>query len=131
MADLKLARQLNPRLVRADLYLGKVYLDADQPHLALTPLDRFLRSEPRHVGALVTRARALTMLGRNLRAVEDYTKAIEQIRPPKKPRPGFFLERARAMVAAREEHVSATLDSLLKVNRRFHIMAPFVLSPSL
>ena len=112
VADCKRARQLNPRLARADLYLGKVHLDAGQPRLSLRPLDRFLIGKPRHVGALVIRARALALLGEHLRAVEDYTKAIDQIRLPRKPRPGFFLERARALVAAGEEHVDTALASL-------------------
>lgn len=64
---------------------------------ACTALDRLLSQEPKHVEALVTRARASAQLQNSTAAVSDFTNAIAA---SSRPEPEYYLERAELLAAA-------------------------------
>lgn len=79
-----------------EFYKGRTWLEANQPDLALSLLDRFLKREPGHVGALLARSRSLARLKKPLAAVEDLTRVIELVDAPS---PELYLERSRLLVS--------------------------------
>lgn len=110
LADYESARKLAPGLAAVDLGQARMHLDAGQPEQARRWADRFLARQSDHVQALVTRARALTRLGERLRAVADFTRAID--REPQRPLPDYYLERARILAEAGGRHLDAALRGL-------------------
>ena len=110
--DYQRARELDPGLDAVDLCLGRMHLDAGHPDPAIESLDRFLRKRPDHVEAMTARARALSLLGRNPEAVQDYTRAITAHRPGLNPDPDLFLERARALTGIPEPRLVDALHGL-------------------
>ena len=52
------------------------------------------------------------MLGEHVAAAADYTRAIALIREPEKPRPAYYIDRARVLVAAGDEHVDTAIRGL-------------------
>jgi predicted Zn-dependent protease len=112
LADYESARKLAPGLAAVDLCQARMHLDAGQPEEARRWADRFLARQPDHVQALLTRARASARLGERLRAVADFTRAIDLCREPQRPLPEHYLERARALADAGREHLDAALRGL-------------------
>lgn len=100
LADFKQARRLDPYLFKTDLGIGRTYYDQAHYQEAITHLDRFLAQEPGNIRGLLIRARARHQLGQYWQSAGDYTVAIEQFHPPRKPTPVFYLERTRALEAA-------------------------------
>lgn len=92
-----------------DLGRGKALVLGEQFSQAKAALDRFLSKFPEHGDALVARARVLAKLGDHLAAARDYTKAIPLYR---EPQPEFFIERAQALVAASNKHVTEAIRGL-------------------
>lgn len=107
-ADYARALKMNPELLTARMSLGRMRLEAGQPKAALTELDVYLKSRPRDPVALVARARALEKLGRHLQAAESFSRAIA-VSEEQRPRPEYYLERARALVAAGPKHSDQAL----------------------
>lgn len=89
------ALQADPVLVW--LGRGKLQLATGHPADACATLDRLLVREPRHVDALVTRARAKVALKDTAGAARDFTAAIAA---SARPEPEYFLERASVLAAA-------------------------------
>lgn len=112
LADYESARKLAPGLAAVDLSQARMHLEAGQPEEARRWADRFLARQPDHIQALLTRARALARLGERLRAVADFTRAIDLCREPQRPLPEHYLERARALADAGREHLDAALRGL-------------------
>ncbi|HJZ10590.1 MAG TPA: tetratricopeptide repeat protein, partial [Acidobacteriota bacterium] len=75
LADYKAAEKLDPELTAVTLCRGKLHLDSGQPDKAIQMLDRFLRLQPDHPEALVSRGRALILLGQNAEAAIDFSRA--------------------------------------------------------
>ncbi len=123
LADYQRARHLDPARVEVDLSLGRLWLDAGNPAQAAQALERFLAQRPHHVRALVTRAQARMQLDAPLLAAADYTRAIAQFQEPKKPLPGYYLARARALVAAGEAHLHDAIRGLDEGLRRLGNLA--------
>lgn len=98
--DYRLARKIDPDLASVDLCMGRMFLEAGRPARAIESIDRFLAGQPGHADALAVRARAFFRLGRNVEAARDFTRAVEQTRPPRSPDPDLYLDRARALAAA-------------------------------
>jgi len=109
LTDYDRAAQLQTSLAAVDLFRGLTFLDAGAPHLAKLALDRFLATQPDHAEARVARARALMRLGSHLAAAADLTHAINQ---SPKPKPEYYLERARALAAHGEERIDEALHGL-------------------
>jgi tetratricopeptide (TPR) repeat protein len=96
LADYDRAEALDPRLEAVHFGRGRMFHEAGNPRKAKPWLDRFLARNPNHVEALVTRARVLVKMGQLDSAAADYSRAIAQM---PKPKPEYYLERARALVA--------------------------------
>ncbi len=108
-ADFKLARELEPGLAVVDFHLGRLELEAGRPAESVAALDRFLASEPQHAAALLTRARARAALGRYLDAASDFTSGLAVAA---RPEPNDYLDRARVLAAAGDEHLASALRGL-------------------
>jgi tetratricopeptide (TPR) repeat protein len=112
MADYRRARKVSPDPEVVDYFFGKLHLDAGRPKRAKKSLDRFLKHEPTHARALVTRARALVQLDRPLDAAEDFSRAIDAYDADERPDPSYYLERAHALVDAGPDRIEAALAGL-------------------
>jgi tetratricopeptide (TPR) repeat protein len=109
LTDLERAAQLEPLRRELGLLHGRLYLAWGQPERALRPLERSLEKRQDQPAANAALARVLSRLGRPLEAADRYTLAIDQT-----PRasPDHYLERARALCAAGEEHYERALRGL-------------------
>jgi len=112
LADFRKAQQLDATAAAAEIGLGRTRLEQGSPQQALAHLNRALARQPGNVRALVTRAKAWRTLGKPLAAAVDYSRAIEHFPAPGKPLPEYYLERARAYVAAGDAHIDEALRSL-------------------
>jgi len=104
------ARELDPELAEVDLCQGRMQLEAGEWAAARESLDRYLVVHPDHVVGLATRARARARLGDNLGAAADFTAALATTGG--RPQPGYYLERARALVAAGDEYLDQAIKGL-------------------
>jgi len=111
-ADFRHARKLRPDLAVVDFLVGKLKLEAGHPKQALASLDRFLVQEPGHARARITRARTLVVLGKPLAAAGEYTRALGCFGERDRPEPAHYLERARALADAGDEHLGAAVAGL-------------------
>jgi tetratricopeptide (TPR) repeat protein len=113
ITDFRTARQLDPGIAApADLGMGRTYLDQGRYKESLKHLDRALAKQPNNVRGLDARARTFTQLGKSLAAAADYQRAIDSFHAPKKPLPGYYFERARALEAAGVEYFGTALHTL-------------------
>lgn len=94
-ADIEKAFFLAPQLPTIDLMRGRLFLDWGWPLSARACLDRFLGRQPKHVDALVLRARALSRLNQRRAAVVDYDLALKL---STEPGPDLFVERAQLLM---------------------------------
>jgi tetratricopeptide (TPR) repeat protein len=109
LADIDRGEALDPTLVATDLLRGRAFLDAERLQEADAALSLFLAEEPDHSPALEARGRTRVALGRHLEAARDYDRAIAH-QPV--PRPGCYLERARALAAVGDEHLREAIAGL-------------------
>ncbi len=107
--DYERAAQLNPALHVVDLGRGRMFLAAGMYEQARSVLDRFLEKQPDNFDALITRGRALRQLDENLLAVADFNRALQKMAEPK---PEYFIERAKALVAQGDDSVDAAIRGL-------------------
>lgn len=121
LSDFESAQRLDVDLYKADLGIGRTYYDQGRYRKAITHLNRFLTREPGNIRGLQTRARARTQLGQYSQAATDYTLAIEQFQPPKKPTPVFYLERARAQAA-----VGSLDDAVEGLDAGLQVLGPII-----
>lgn len=109
LADYERVATLNPKLAIVDLARGKLLLAANWPVSAKFYLDRFLAAQPKHVDALVTRARVEAKLGQRFASAQDYTTAITlSAEPP----PEYYIERAQALAAEGGKYLDEALQGL-------------------
>src|SRR6059036_2535053 len=118
LADYERAALLDPTLAAVDFARGKTLLHAGSPGQAKSALDRFLAKHPEHAEALATRARVLVILGERLAATADYTRAIAAMESLGRPKPEYYLERARALTGKRYDAALARLDTLASQSAR-------------
>ena len=111
-ADLEQVQRLDTRLAEIDLGFGRLYLDQGDPAQAIVHLNRYLGRKPDSVKALVIRAQAWHALDRPLAAVRDYNRIIALFKPPSKPLPEYYLERALALAAAGPAHLASAVSGL-------------------
>ncbi len=97
LADYDSAEILLPRLTVVDLCRGKMFLDAQLPENAKEATERFLLKLPNDAEGLLTRGRALVLLGLHSPAANDFTRAIENL---EMPQPEVYFERSQALAAA-------------------------------
>jgi len=108
-ADFDKAEALSPQLEIIDFMRGRLFLDWGWPLSARASLDRFLSRQPRHVDALISRARALTKLNLRLAAARDYDAALA-VSP--EPGPDLIIERAQVLMTEGPEQVAAAVQGL-------------------
>ena len=108
LTDYAEAARLDSDLHIVLLARGKLMLEAGRSQEAKTALDKFLARCPDHPEALVTRGRVLMTLGHNLAAADDFTLALGL----SDPRPGDYIQRAEALVAAGPECIDEALRGL-------------------
>ena len=107
-ADYDRASRIQPSLTIVDLGRGKMLFESRRFRQAKFVLDRFLRQQPRHVEALVTRGRVLARIGARLEAANDFTEALA-LAPA--PEPELYLERAQVL-AGDDRHIQEALRGL-------------------
>ena len=105
-ADYDRSARLDPGLAGVHLGRGKLLLETGQPADAARELDLYLDRHPRHVEALVTRARANAQRGNPSAAASDYASAI---RHSPTPEPEHYLEYARVLASNGGEGPEAAL----------------------
>ena len=110
-ADYRRALQLDPELAIVDQALGRMLLESGQAKKALAPLKTYLKNCPEATTAHALLGRAFMQLGRYLDSAESYARALASLKDGK-PRPEYFLERARALAAAGKEHRKAAIECL-------------------
>jgi hypothetical protein len=107
LADLDRAERLDPNLQTVDLIRAWLYFDKTEWLLAERSATRLLDRQPRHVTALLLRARARLRLGRRQPAIDDFGAALNE-----RPLPDVYLERARAIAEGTGGSVEQSLRSL-------------------
>jgi len=108
LADYDRAAERDPGLAAVDMARAAVGIEAGTPGTALAAVERVLARQPDHAEGRVQRARILTVMGRPLEAAEDWTRAIAA---SARPRPDYYLERARA-VASDERRIDGAVAGL-------------------
>lgn len=109
LADYARGAVLDPDLAAVDLGRGLLFLETDAPGAAREALDLFLARHPAHAEARAARARAFARLGDWRAAADDLTAAIAA---SPRPRPEYFIERARALAAAGEARIGEAIRGL-------------------
>ncbi len=107
--DIDRARELAPDLPTSDLVQGRLFFDVKRFQGAEEALDRFLKRVPNHVDALVTRARVRNGSGQYLKAADDFAGAISNSRQPE---PDYYIEEARSLAAAGQDHIPQAIAAL-------------------
>lgn len=110
-ADYVKALRLEPELLTAEMCLGKMKLEQGRPKQARESLQRYLEKRPQDTVARVAFARALAQLSRHLEAAAEFDRAIRSVHDGK-PKPEYYLERARALAGAGRKHYDAALAGL-------------------
>jgi len=88
---------------------GKVQLSTGHHADACATLDLLLAREPRHVEALVTRARARAKRSDTSQAIEDFSAAIAA---SSRPEPDYYLERATVLASVTPPRLDEAIQGL-------------------
>ena len=107
LADYDRAAKLSPQLAVIAFGRARTLFKSHQLQPAREAIDGYLKQESRNTEAFLLRARILAALSENAIAVQDYDRCIAL---SSQPQPDWFLERADALVATKEE--AAALKSL-------------------
>ena len=122
-ADYDRAERLQPALAVVDLARGKMLFEAGRLQGAMRALDSFLLNQPKHVEALVTRARVLVKLGRRIEAERDFATAINLTATPQ---PELYIERARALADGPDSDMGDTIEALRGLDEGLSKLGPLV-----
>ncbi|NIM60190.1 MAG: hypothetical protein GTN89_00450 [Acidobacteria bacterium] len=90
---------------------GRMLLESDRAAEAIEPLEAYLAKRPDDTRTLALLSRAYMKLGKHLEAANGYTRTLASITNGR-PRPEYYLERARALVAAGPKHIDQALAGL-------------------
>jgi len=110
-ADYAHALKLDPDLIIVQQCIGRMMLESDRAAAAIKPLESYLAKRPTDTRTLALVSRAYVKLGKNLEAAKSYTLTLATVTNGK-PRPEYYLERARALVAAGPKHIDEALAGL-------------------
>lgn len=106
LADYARAAQRDPESDLVFFVRGRMLFEAGRWEEAQAALDRVLRTKPDHREGLLTRARLLVKREQPLAAIADYDKVIAGL---DNPTPEYYLERAKALVAAGSAYIPRAL----------------------
>lgn len=95
--DFQRVRQLRPDDVTNHLHLGRLELDARETNAALSHLEAWVTARPAVLEGQLALAKALMLAQRPGDAAKHFSEAI---RLDPEPRPEWFLDRAKAQIAA-------------------------------
>ena len=109
LADYDRVEQLDVDFSAVDFGRGRTLYEAGRTEEAMAPLDRYLIANPKHIRALLIRARARAVLARYQGAVADYDKVISF---SDHPLPEYYLERAESWVASGEKFIQQAIQGL-------------------
>ncbi len=126
LADFERAERLDPALAVVDMARGRAFFRAGRLVPARKALDRFLAgSDEHHPGASAMRARVLVQLGDFRGAAHDYERAIAGW---ERPKPEFYVERARAHAALgeREQALRGLDDGIAKLGPVVSLQLPAI-----
>lgn len=110
-ADYRQALKLDAELIVVHQCIGRMMLESDRAAEAVQPLETYLAARPGDTRSLALLSRAYVKLGKHLDAARGYTRTLASVTDGR-PRPEYFLERARALVAAGPEHVDQAIVGL-------------------
>jgi len=110
-ADYKHALKLDSELVIVQQCIGRMMLESDRPTEAVKPLETFLAQRPNDTKTLALLSRTYMRLGKHAQAAQGYTRTLASVTDGK-PRPEYYLERARALVAAGPKNIDKALTGL-------------------
>jgi len=110
-ADYSHALKLDPDLIIVRQCIGRMMLESDRAAKAIKPLESYLAKRPNDTKTLALLSRAYVKLGKHLEAAESYTRTLATVKHGK-PRPEYYLERARALIAAGPKHIDRALAGL-------------------
>ena len=110
-ADYEHALKLDPELTVVQQTMGRMLLESDRAEEAVAPLTAYLAERPHDTKTLALLSRTYMQLGRHLDAANGYDKTLASIKDGK-PRPEYFLERARALVAAGRKNIPQAIKGL-------------------
>ena len=110
-SDYRHALKLDPDLVIVQQCIGRMMLESDRAAEAIKPLETYLAKRSNDTKTLALLSRAYLNLGKNLEAAQSYTRTLATVTDGR-PRPEYYLERARALVAAGPKHIDKTLAGL-------------------
>jgi predicted Zn-dependent protease len=108
-ADIATAERLSPALPMLDVVRARLLMDTGWPLSARAHLDRFLKTIPNHLDALVLRSQAWTRLGQPLFAAEDLSRAIA-VTP--EGAPDLYIERALTLASAGRDQIEVALQGI-------------------
>lgn len=100
LADYDQVEKLDADFPAVDFGRGRTLYESGQAAEALAALDRYLIGNPKHIRALLTRARARVLLARYQDAIADYDKVIFF---SNRPLPEYYIERAESWAALGEK----------------------------
>ena len=110
-SDLRHALKLDPEMIVVEQSLARLMLDSDRPQAAIQPLRRFLKVRPNDTKGLELLSRSYMRTGNHLEAAKSYSATLASVRNGR-PRPEYYLERARALREAGPQHMKETLAGL-------------------
>jgi predicted Zn-dependent protease len=110
-ADYAHALKLDPDLIIVQQCVGRMMLESDRAAEAIKPLESYLAKRSNDTKTLALLSRAYMKLGKNLEAAQTYTRTLASVTNGR-PRPEYYLERARALVAAGPKHIDKALAGL-------------------
>lgn len=109
--DYEHALKLDPELIVVRQSMGRMLLESDRAAEAVAPFEAYLARRPNDTKTLALLSRTYMQLGRYLDAANGYTRTLASVKDGK-PRPEYYLERARALVAAGRKHTDKAIEGL-------------------
>ena len=116
ISDFRKAKKLHPDLLITDLLLAKVLAAQKRPKLALSPINVFLKNQPKHLDGLLIRAGIYQQLGNNVAAQKDFEQVILQ---NKKVQPKHYLAIVENFLSVDSTNIAPALAWLNKGQQQF------------
>ena len=120
-ADFEHARNLRTTDIEPGFRLGRLELDAGNPTAAVPWLEAAVAERPHHIEANLLLARAWVGQGKPGKSIPFFNTAIHWSR---QPRPEWFVERSKAILAAGPESKEATRMALASLDEGLELIGP-------
>ena len=120
-ADFEHARTLRTTDIEPGFRLGRLELDAGNPITAARWLEAAVAERPHHIEANLLLARAWVGQGKPGKSIPCFNTAIHWSR---QPRPEWFVERSKAVLAAAPDSKEATRMALASLDEGLELVGP-------